>query len=86
VGTPDVRRCRNLAEGRVWALTEARKLPYAKLAETIGNIRLNSTTTIQDERLKNHQLDIALETFVLGAREVEEPTMQKMPDGTMKRA
>ena len=82
VGIPNPRRCKNLAEEKVWALTEARKLAIEKLSEEIDEIKIDSTTTIKNERMKNHSLSLSLKSFILGAREMEKPQVKKMPDGS----
>jgi len=82
VGVPDSRKCKNQAQRKVWGVTEARKLAYIELAKAIGNVKVTSETTLINERMRNHALDLALNEFVLGARETEEPTMLRMPDGS----
>jgi len=82
VGVPDTRKCKNQAQRRMFGALEARKLGYVELAKAIGKVRITSDSTLENERLKNHALDLAVNEFVLGARETEPVAMQRLPDNS----
>ena len=72
----------SLARKRIWALEEARKVAYLRLAETMGDLRLEGRSTLAGSELVNTEVRTSISKFVRGAQVVHENIVE-MQDGSI---
>ncbi len=71
----------NVGGQRTGAFRQARMLAYEKLARVLGQVRVNSETTIYQSRIIDSDLDIQFKQFVQGAQVVDRKD-QALSDGS----